>query len=116
MMLTRLKVDGFKNLVGANVVLVCLQNFCGASKRLLIYETIRTPLAETQRDGSFIKVHDRPRSTLELTKTKLPKRSWAKISQIRVLAVERLGGRIARTHADELEHIIEGSNDIVDEP
>ena len=54
--------------------------------------------------------------TLELTKTKLPKRSWAKISQIRVLAVERLGGRIARTHADDLEHIIEGLNEIVGEP
>ena len=54
--------------------------------------------------------------TLELSKTKLPKRSWAKISQIRVLAVERLGGRIARTHADELEQIIEGLNEIVGEP
>ena len=54
--------------------------------------------------------------TLELSKTKLPKRSWAKISQIRVLAVERLGSRIARTHADELEQIIEGLNEIVGEP
>jgi len=54
--------------------------------------------------------------TLELTKTKLRKRSWAKISQIRVLAVERLGGRITRTHADELEHIIEGLNEIVGGP
>jgi mRNA interferase MazF len=51
--------------------------------------------------------------TMELLKTKLPKRSWVKISQIRVLAVERLGARIARTHADELEQVIEGLNEIV---
>lgn len=51
--------------------------------------------------------------TMELVKTKLPKRSWAKISQIRVLALERLGTRIARTHAGELEQIIEGLNEIV---
>ena len=54
--------------------------------------------------------------TLQLVKTKLPKRSWAKISQIRVLAVERLGARIARTHPDELEQIIEGLDEIVGEP
>jgi mRNA interferase MazF len=51
--------------------------------------------------------------TLELNKTKLPKKSWAKISQIRVLATERLGRRIAQTHPDELEQIIEGLNEIV---
>jgi mRNA interferase MazF len=51
--------------------------------------------------------------TLELTRTKLSKRSWVKISQIRVLAIERLGSQIARTHADELEQIIEGLNEIV---
>jgi mRNA interferase MazF len=51
--------------------------------------------------------------TLELVKTKMPKRSWAKISQIRVLAVERLGTRIARTYPEELAQVIEGLNEIV---
>ena len=76
-----------------------------------------------ERSGTVIAIaltSQEPRAgfplTLELSKTKLPKRSWAKISQIRVLAVERLGGRIARTHADELEQIIEGLNEIVGEP
>ena len=73
-----------------------------------------------ERSGTVIAIaltSQEPRAgfplTLELSKTRLPKRSWAKISQIRVLAVERLGGRIARTHADELEQIIEGLNEIV---
>ena len=76
-----------------------------------------------ERSGTVIAIaltSQEPRAgfplTLELSKTRLPKRSWAKISQIRVLAVERLGGRIARTHADELEQIIEGLNEIVGEP
>ena len=76
-----------------------------------------------ERSGTVIAIaltSQEPRAgfplTLELSKTKLPKRSWAKISQIRVLAVERLGGRIARTHADELEQIIEGLNEIVGGP
>lgn len=51
--------------------------------------------------------------TLELIKTRLPKRSWVKISQIRVLAVERLSSKIARIHTDELEQVTEGLNEIV---
>lgn len=51
--------------------------------------------------------------TLELIKTKMPKHTWVKISQIRVLAVERLSTRIVRIHSDELEQIIEGLNEIV---
>ena len=51
--------------------------------------------------------------TLEFNKTKMPKRSWVKISQIRVLAVERVSTRIGRVHPDELEQIIEGLNEIV---
>jgi mRNA interferase MazF len=53
--------------------------------------------------------------TLELVKTKMPKRSWVKISQIRILAVERLGARIVRIHAEEIEQVIEGLNEIVDD-
>ena len=51
--------------------------------------------------------------TLELTRSRLPKRSWVKISQIRVLAVERLGTKISHIHKDELEQVIEGLNEIV---
>ncbi|GAB6888432.1 hypothetical protein JCM13304A_19310 [Desulfothermus okinawensis JCM 13304] len=52
--------------------------------------------------------------TLELSKTKLPKRSWVKISQIRTLSTKRLKERIARVSPAELEIIIEGLNEIID--
>lgn len=51
--------------------------------------------------------------TLELTASGLPKRSWVKISQIRTLAVERLGKKIGAVSADELEQIVEGFNEII---
>ncbi len=51
--------------------------------------------------------------TLELTSSGLPRRSWAKISQIRTLSVERIGRHIARAAAEELSQIVEGLNEIV---
>ena len=51
--------------------------------------------------------------TLELTHPKLPKKSWAKVSQIRTLSVERLGPRIGRVSAEELGLVIEGLNEII---
>ena len=51
--------------------------------------------------------------TLEITSARLPKRSWAKISQIRTLSVERLGKKLGRISPEELERIIEGLNEIV---
>jgi mRNA interferase MazF len=51
--------------------------------------------------------------TLELTSPKLPKRSWVKISQIRTLAVERIGKRLGRASPEELAQVIEGLNEIV---
>ena len=51
--------------------------------------------------------------TLELTASRLPKRSWVKISQIRTLAVERLGKKIGAATPDELEQIVEGLNEII---
>jgi mRNA interferase MazF len=52
--------------------------------------------------------------TLELTKTKnLPKRSWAKISQIRTLSVQRLGAKITSANEEEISQIIEGLNQIL---
>lgn len=51
--------------------------------------------------------------TLELTGSRLPKRSWVKISQIRTLALERLGKKIGTVTPDELEQIVEGLNEII---
>lgn len=51
--------------------------------------------------------------TFELNDPKLPKRSWVKISQIRTLSVERLGKRLGRASADELDEILEGLNEII---
>jgi mRNA interferase MazF len=51
--------------------------------------------------------------TLELTDKSLPKKSWVKISQIRTLSVQRLGKKLGKAGADEVEHIIEGLNEII---
>jgi mRNA interferase MazF len=51
--------------------------------------------------------------TLELEGVRLPKRSWVKISQIRTLAVERLGKRLGRASAEQLARVVEGLNEIV---
>jgi len=51
--------------------------------------------------------------TMELRTAKLPKRSWVKISQIRTLSVERVGKKLGRLAAEELDELIEGLNDIV---
>lgn len=51
--------------------------------------------------------------TLEVTSVKLPKRSWVKISQIRTLAIERIGKRLGTVSPEELAQVVEGLNDIV---
>ena len=51
--------------------------------------------------------------TLELVAPGLPKRSWAKISQIRTLAVERIGATLGRATPDELDRVVEGLNEII---
>jgi mRNA interferase MazF len=51
--------------------------------------------------------------TLELAATKLPKRSWVKVSQVRTLSTERLGARIGRVSPEELEQVVEGLNEII---
>ncbi len=43
----------------------------------------------------------------------LPKPSWVKISQIRTLSTERLGRRLGRLSAEELEQIMEGLFELV---
>ena len=51
--------------------------------------------------------------TLELESVNLQKRSWVKISQIRTLAIERIGNLLGRANAEELEKVIEGLNEII---
>lgn len=51
--------------------------------------------------------------TLELSDVKLPKRSWAKISQIRTLSVKRLGKKISRASREEMDSIVEGLNELI---
>jgi mRNA interferase MazF len=51
--------------------------------------------------------------TLELKTVKMPKRSWVKISQIRTLAVERIGKKIGRATPEEIAQIIDGLDEII---
>ena len=51
--------------------------------------------------------------TMEITSGALPKRSWVKISQIRTLAIERIGKVIGSASPEEIGQIIEGLNEII---
>jgi len=51
--------------------------------------------------------------TLESSARGLPKRSWIKISQIRTLAVERIGRRMARASPEEISKVLEGLGEII---
>lgn len=51
--------------------------------------------------------------TLESKARGLKKRSWVKISQIRTLATERIGRRIARSSVEEVARVVEGLQEIV---
>ena len=51
--------------------------------------------------------------TLELGPKDLPKKSWVKISQIRTLAIERIGKKLGRATPEELVQVIDGLNEII---
>lgn len=51
--------------------------------------------------------------TLELQSKGLPKKSWVKVSQIRTLAVERIGARLGTVGSEELSQVVEGLNEII---
>ena len=51
--------------------------------------------------------------TFELSSTKLPKKSWVKISQIRTLSVERIARKAGRVSPEDLAEILEGLNEII---
>ena len=43
----------------------------------------------------------------------LPRDSWVKISQIRTLAVERLGARITRLPEDDVTQVVRGLSELI---
>ena len=51
--------------------------------------------------------------TLALSNELLPKPSWVKISQIRTLAVERIGKKLATLSTEELAQVVDGLNEII---
>jgi mRNA interferase MazF len=51
--------------------------------------------------------------TLELHARGLPKRSWVKVSQIRTLAVERIGKMMGRASPEDVAQVVEGLNEII---
>lgn len=73
-----------------------------------------------ERSGTVIAVamtSQQPRAgfplTLESKATGLTKRSWVKISQIRTLAVDRIGRRMAHASEEELARVLQGLNEIL---
>jgi mRNA interferase MazF len=51
--------------------------------------------------------------TMALAEIELPKRSWVKISQIRILSTQRIRKKIAKVSDQELALIIDGLNEII---
>lgn len=51
--------------------------------------------------------------TMELVDADLPKKSWVKISQIRILSTKRIGKKIAKASDEELALVIDGLNEII---
>lgn len=81
---------------------------------------VLSPEVFNERSGTVIAValtSQPPRAgfplTLELESRRLPKKSWAKISQVRTLSVKRIGGHLGRATPEEVSQIIEGFNEIV---
>ncbi|HTY21576.1 MAG TPA: type II toxin-antitoxin system PemK/MazF family toxin [Desulfomonilaceae bacterium] len=52
--------------------------------------------------------------TLELVSSKLPKRSWVKISQVRTLSTERIGKVLDSVSPEQMAQLGEGLNEIVE--
>jgi len=46
--------------------------------------------------------------TYPLPPSTLPKPSWVKISQVRTISIERIGKRLARLPAEDLQQILDG--------
>ena len=73
-----------------------------------------------ERSGTVVAValtSQEPRAgfplTLQLSASRLTKRSWVKISQIRTLSVERIGRRLARAPDSEVTQAVDGLVEII---
>ncbi len=51
--------------------------------------------------------------TWELKSVRLSKRSWVKISQVRVLSIQKLGTKLGQVSDEELAELIEGLNEVL---
>ena len=51
--------------------------------------------------------------TLEVSAPGLPRRSWVKMSQVRTLAVERIGHRIGQLGPEAMAEVVDGLMEIV---
>lgn len=51
--------------------------------------------------------------SLEIESPNMPKRSWAKIGQIRTMSIERIGEVLDTISPEQMEQLIEGLNEIV---
>jgi mRNA interferase MazF len=87
---------------GLRPVLIISQNVFNARSGTVIALAITS---QPQRAGFPL--------TLELSSPDLPKKSWVKISQIRTLAVERIGRKLAEASPEELAQVVEGLSEIV---
>lgn len=51
--------------------------------------------------------------TMEIESSQLPKRSWVKISQVRILSTQRLGPKISKVTVEEIEEVLDGLGEIL---
>lgn len=51
--------------------------------------------------------------TLEIESIRLLRRSWDKVSQIRALAAERIGGSLGCVSAEELSRVVDGLREVI---
>ena len=51
--------------------------------------------------------------TAELPSVRLRKKSWVKVSQIRTLAVDRIGAKLGRAAPEDMARVIDGLNEII---
>ena|SRR5437868_5136575 len=86
---------------GLRPVLILSQDIFNERSGTVIAMALTT---QTQRAGFPL--------TLELDND-ANKRSWVKISQIRTLAIERIGKKIGKVSPEQLARVIDGLNEII---
>jgi mRNA interferase MazF len=81
---------------------------------------VLSPAFLNERSGTVIAMaltSQQPRAgypfSIELEGVDLPKRSWVRITQIRVLSMQRLGARLGSVSGQQLSLLVAGLNEIV---